>query len=326
MKAVVIRKPGGPEVLELSEAPTPVPGPGHVRVRVEAAAVNRADLLQRRGLYPPPPGWPTDVPGLEYAGTVETTGTGVTRWRSGDRVMGLVGGGAYAEAVVVHEDEALPLPDGLSAVDGAAVPEVFITAHDAVLTQMRLRAAEWILIHGVGSGVGTAAVQIAGAVGARSLGTSRSQWKLERAAADGLEVGIHVGVVDFVEAVREATDGHGADGILDLVGGPYLGGNLRTLAERGRIIIVGLVAGAAHELDMRTLMRKRGMIRGTTLRNRSLPEKIAATHAFGEFALPLLKTGRLHPVIHAVLPMADAGAAHRMLEADENYGKVVLRW
>jgi len=326
MKAVVIREPGGPGVLDLREVETPLPGPSRIRVRVAATALNRADLLQRRGRYPAPPGWPADIPGLEYAGVVDAAGAGVTRWRVGDRVMGLVGGGACAEAVVVHEDEALPVPPSLPLEAAAAVPEAFITAHDALVTQMQLRGGEWVLIHGAGSGVGTAALQISLCLGARTMGTSRSAWKLERCVADGLEVAIEAGPGGFAEAVARATDGHGADGVLDLVGGSYLRGNLAALAERGRIVIVGLVAGASCELDMRTLMRKRATLRGTTLRSRSLEEKVEATRAFGDFAGPLLETGRLRPVVHAVLPMEEVRAAHEMLEADRNYGKVVLSW
>lgn len=326
MRAVVIREPGDPGVLDLCDVADPEPGPGQIRVRVAATALNRADLLQRRGRYPAPPGWPSDIPGLEYAGTVDALGPGAGRWRIGDRVMGLVGGGAYAEAVLVHEAEALPVPERLSLEEAAAIPEAYITAHDAIVTQMALRAGEWILIHAVGSGVGTAALQIARGMGARTLGTSRSAWKLERCRAEGLDVAIDSATSDFVAVVAAATGGHGADVVLDLVGGPLLKGNLEALAGNGRIVVVGLVAGATCELDMRLLMRKRARIRGTTLRNRSLDEKIAATRAFGAFALPLLESGQLHPIIHAALPVSQVRAAHEMMEAAENYGKIVLRW
>lgn len=326
MRAIFIREPGGPDVLELREVPDPVPGPDRIRVRIAATAVNRADLLQRRGGYAAPPGWPSDIPGLEYAGIVDTVGAGVTRWKPGDRVMGLAGGGAYAEAIVVPGDEALPVPASVPLEVAAALPEAGITAHDALLTQCGLRAGEWVLIHAVGSGVGTTALQIAAAVGARSIGTSRTRWKLERSREHGLEIAIETDGAGFADAVLEATGGHGADVVLDLVGGPYLRENLEALAPLGRIVIVGLVAGASCDLDMRRLMRKRATVRGTMLRSRSPAEKALVTRAFGEFALPLLESGRLRPVIDRVLPAPEAPAAHALMESSATYGKIVLTW
>ncbi len=326
MRAILITQPGGPEVLSAGDAALPVAGAQQVLVRVHATAVNRADLLQRMGRYPPPPGWPPHIPGLEYAGIVEATGPGAERFRAGDRVMGLVGGGAYAEYVAVHQDEVMSVPANLDLAQAAAIPEVFITAHDALLTQAALSAGETLLIHGAGSGVGTAALQIALAVGARALGSARSAWKLERALAMGLDVGIDSTVENFVEVVAGVTGGRGADVILDLVGGNYVNANLRSLAMRGRIVIVGVVAGSGAELDQRLLMQKRASLRGTMLRSRSHDEKAAATSAFAAFALSRFEAGQLQPVIDRMLPMEAAAEAHRLVASNDVFGKVVLRW
>jgi len=325
MRAVVISRPGPPEVLEVRDVPLPHPGAGQLRVRVHATAVNRADLLQRTGRYPAPAGVPAEIPGLEYAGVVDDTGPGVTRWQTGDRVMGLVGGGSYAEYIVTHQDEALAIPGNLDFAEAAAVPEAFITAHDALLTQMRLAAGETLLVHAVGSGVGTAALQLAKAWGCRVIGTQRSAWKLERAAALGLDVGLDTTSHDFVAGVLEATDGAGVHGVLDLVGGPLLDGDVRVLRERGRILLVGLVAGASCELDLRRLLQKRATITGTVLRARGHEEKVAVARAFERDVVPLLAAGTVRPVVDRVLPLDDAAGAHTILEENRNFGKVVLR-
>jgi NADPH:quinone reductase len=324
MRAIVITRHGDPDVLQLRDVPIPDPAPSRIRVRVHATAVNRADLLQRVGAYPPPADVPRDIPGLEYAGVVDALGDRVTRWRVGDRVMGLVGGGSYAEFVVTHEREAVEIPRPLSFTDAAAVPEAFITAHDALFTQMRLEAGETLLVHAVGSGVGTAALQLAKAAGARVIGTQRTAWKLERAAELGLDAGIDTSADDFVGAVLEQTGGRGVDGVLDLVGGPYLAGDLNALALKGRILLVGLVAGSRHELDMRLMLRKRATLIGTVLRARTLEEKIAVTTAFERDVLPLLAAGTVKPVVDRVLPLEDAASAHEIVGADRSYGKVVL--
>jgi NADPH:quinone reductase len=324
MRAIVIREAGGPEVLELREVPQPVPAPHDVLVRVRATAVNRADLLQRAGRYPAPAGVAPDIPGLEYAGVVAATGTAVTRWHAGDRVMGLVGGGSYADYIVTHEDEAVAIPSLLSFTAAAAVPEAFITAHDALVTQLRLERGETLLIHAVGSGVGTAGLQLARALGARVIGTQRSGWKLERAIGLGLDAAIETAGSDFADAVLEQTDRSGVNGILDLVGGGYLAENLRCIAVRGRIIIVGLVAGARHELDMRALLGRRATIIGTVLRSRSLEEKIAAARAFAAAVIPLLERGTIAPVVDTILPLAEARRAHELVAENRNFGKVVL--
>jgi putative PIG3 family NAD(P)H quinone oxidoreductase len=335
VRAIEINVPGGPEVLREREMPTPEPGPGEIRVRVAAVGLNRADLLQRRGQYPAPAGAPANIPGLEYAGVVDDVGAGATRWRPGDRVMGIIGGGAYAEAVVVDEREALPVPVSLSLEEAAAIPEAFLTAHDALFTQLRLGAGEALLIHAVGSGVGLAALQLARAAEARTFGTSRSAWKLERARELGLEVGIETGGEaggdasaggSFDEVVRRETGGAGVAAILDLVGGTYLAGNLRALATRGRVVVVGLVAGRRAELDLGLLLSKRLTLIGTVLRSRSLEEKVAVTEAFRASALPLFEDGRLRPVVDRVFPFAEVGAAQAYMEENRNFGKVVLRW
>jgi putative PIG3 family NAD(P)H quinone oxidoreductase len=327
MRAVVIREPGGPDVLQLrTDVSEPLIGPADVLVRVQATAVNRADLLQRRGHYPAPAGVPPDVPGLEFAGVVEDRGVDATRLPIGARVMGLVAGGGYAEYVAVNEAELLPVPAALTIEEAAAIPEAYLTAHDAMFTQASLRPGEAVLIHGVGSGVGCAAVQLAAARGARVFGTSRSAWKLERAGALGVAVAIDTTREDFADAVLRDTDGKGTDVIIDLVGGNTLPGNLRALAPLGRLIIVGLVAGAKAELDMRLVLRKRLLLRGTVMRSRTSAERAAVVSAFRADALWLFESGRIRPVIHAVLPMADAPRAHQLLEANENFGKVVLTW
>ena len=325
MRAVVIPRPGDPEVLTVADAPTPEPGRGQIRVRVRAAGVNRADLLQRRGAYPAPPGWPQEIPGLEYAGVVDAVGPGVVEWTTGARVMGLVGGGGYAEYVVVHEREAIPIPQGLAFEEAAAVPEVFITAHDALFTQMRLTIGERVLIHAVGSGVGTAALQLAKAAGAFVFGSSRTAAKLERARALGLDVPIDTSREDFVDVVLNRTAGEGVHVVLDLVGAPYLEGNLRALAMKGRIVVVGLTAGREAPIDLGALLRKRLRISGTSLRARPLEEKIEAARRFRAHALPLLESGRVRPVVDGVWPLERAAEAHRRMEQNANFGKLVLQ-
>lgn len=326
MRAVRITTPGGPEVLEMGEVDRPEPGPDQILVRVRAAGVNRAELLQRRGLYPAPPGWPADVPGLEYAGEVEAAGERVRDWRPGDRVMGLVGGGAYAGYVVVHEREAIAVPDGLSWEEAAAIPEVFVTAHDALFTRGRLVLGETLLVHAVGSGVGTAALQLAKVAGATVLGTSRTPWKLERAKELGLDVAIVAGTEDFADTVLDRTHGRGVDLILDLVGAGYLPRNLASLALLGRIVVVGLTAGVFAEIDLGVVLRKRLTIVGTSLRTRPLEEKIVALQAFSQHVLPLLAAGRLRPVMDETFPMEEAARAHHRMESNENFGKIVLVW
>lgn len=333
MKAVRITEPGAAHVLRLDEVPRPDPAPDQVLVRVTATAVNRADILQRQGHYPAPAGAPADIPGLEFSGTIEQLGehVGSWLWEAGDRVMGLAPGGAYAEYLTVTADHLIPVPDRLDLQQAAAVPEVFITAHDALRTRLRLARDQTLLIHAVGSGVGTAALQLARQMGARVIGTSRTQWKLDRARELGLALAIHTGgddggTEDFADAVLDATDGHGADAILDLVGGPYLAGNLRAVATLGRIVVVGLTAGRRAELDMGALLSRRATLIGTVLRSRSDAEKADTTRRFTDDVLPLLADGTVRPVIHDVVPAAEAARAHELVESNDTFGKVLLTW
>jgi NADPH:quinone reductase len=327
MRAIVLRGHGGPEVLELTERPLPRPGPGEIRVRLAASGVNRADLSQRRGHYPAPSGWPADIPGLEYAGVVDEIGPGVEAFAPGDRVMGLVGGGGYAEAVVVAAREAVPIPPTLDTVTAAGVPEAFFTAWDALISQTRLGAGESVLVHAVGSGVGTAAVQIARATGARTLGTSRTPAKLERAVALGLDEPVVAGDgEDWPARVLDRTAGRGADVILDLVGGGYVEGNLRCLAHRGRWIVVGVPGGARAEFDLRALMTRRASVTGTVLRARPPEERVLLAREAAGRLVPLLSSGVLQPVVEATFPPDQVAEAHRRMEANLNFGKLLIVW
>jgi NADPH:quinone reductase len=323
MKAIVIARFGPPDVLELRDVETPTPSRGEVGVRVRATAVNRADLLQRLGSYPAPPDAPANIPGLEFAGEIDALGAGSGDWKIGDRVFGLCGGGAYAEHVVVHGRTLARMPEGMSFTDAAAVPEAFITAWDAMVTQGGLTAGETVLIHAAGSGVGTAAVQIARAIGARSVGTARTAAKLERARALGLDTIVVPEEGRFATQVMEATGG--ADVILDLVGGPYVAEDLSCLKPRGRILVVGLVAGPRTDLDLGRLLHKRAHIIGTVLRSRPLEDKIAVTQDFIRHVVPLLSRGTLVPVVDRVWPLAQAAEAHAYVASNEGFGKVVLQ-
>jgi putative PIG3 family NAD(P)H quinone oxidoreductase len=328
MKAIVIDRPGGPEVLAWREVPTPEPGRGEVRVRVRATAVNRADLLQRMGLYPAPPDAPQQIPGLEFAGEVDAVGPGVSAWQPGDRVFGLVGGGGYAEHLVTHGETLARIPEQLSFTDAAAIPEAFITAWDAMVTQAGLSAGETVLVHAVGSGVGTAAVQIARALSARALGTARTAAKLARAGKLGMDRGFTVGGEagggKFADDVLRATGGRGVDVVLELVGGPYVAEDLVCAAPRARIVLVGLMAGVRAELDLNLLLRKRLVVHGTQLRARPLGEKIGVAQTFARHVVPLVADGVLKPVIERVLPLPEAAAAHAAMASNEGFGKLVL--
>jgi NADPH:quinone reductase len=328
MKAVLFGGKGGPEVISVGELPDPAPVRGEVLVRVRAAALNRADLLQRRGLYPPPPGTREDVPGLELAGEVAAVGPGVTAWKPGDRVMCITAGEAQAELCLVHERMLLRIPDGLSFEDAGAIPEAGITSHDALFTLGGLRPGWPVLVHAVGSGVATAAVQIAKAAGATVIGTSRTADKLERAKALGLDHGILVGKEEprFAEEVRRITGKRGCPVILDFVGGPYAAENLAAVASGGRIVVIGTMGGGKPTLDLSLLMRARASVVGTVLRPRPLEEKVAATQAFARDVLPLVVAGKVKPVVDAVLPAAEVRAAHERMERNDSFGKLVLRF
>ena len=321
MRAIAITKFGGPEVLQVVERPLPEPSRGEVRVRIRATAVNRADLLQRQGHYPAPSDAPADIPGLEIAGEVDAVGPGVERLKRGDRVFGLVGGGGYAEAVTTHERALALIPDGMSFEDAGAVPEAFITAHDAMVAQGELRGGETLLVHAAGSGVGTAAIQLGHALGAYVIGTARTRDKLDRAKALGLDVGIVAEGGVFADAVRAASEPHV---VLELVGGGYLAEDLRCARARGRIVLVGLMAGAKQELDLGLVLRKRLRITGTVLRARPLEEKIAAVRTFEAQVVPLLARGLVRPIIDTVMPLADAAKAHARMAENAGFGKIVL--
>jgi putative PIG3 family NAD(P)H quinone oxidoreductase len=326
MTAVVMTRPGGPEVLEIREVDRPEPGTGEVLVRVRATALNRADLMQREGRYPPPPGAPADIPGLEFAGEVAALGPGAREWNEGDPVFGITGGGAYAEYLVAHERTVAAIPASLDWTGAAAVPEAFITAHDALVTQAAVRTSERVLIHAIGSGVGLAAAQLARAVGAVPFGTSRTQDKIDRARDFGLEDGVTLGgdLRTLAEAVSRWTDGRGIDVVLDLVGGSYVQAGVEALALRGRLILIGTVAGAQTPLDLRRVLTRRLTIRGTMMRARALEEKILATRAFASQVVPLLARDIVVPVIDSVFSLSQIAEAHRHLESNATFGKVVV--
>jgi putative PIG3 family NAD(P)H quinone oxidoreductase len=316
--------------IQVREVPTPEPGPSQVRVRVRASALNRADILQRKGRYPAPAGWPADIPGLEYAGEVDEPGAGVTRWRRGDRVMGLVGGGAHAEYVVVHQDETMAVPPGMSFTDAAAIPEAFLTAWDALVTRGRLQPGERVLIHAVGSGVGTAAVQLVKRLGATAIGTSRSADKLGRARELGLDEAIDTSTGEFRDRLSAPVHV-----ILDVLGGPAFAANLEALAPRGRLVLLGFLQGAKAEVSLEPILRKRLEVIGSVMRTRSLEERRAlvasiARDVLPEFARaagpPSRRADPLRPVVSETYAFTDIAAAHAAMERDQNFGKIVLAW
>ena len=327
-RAVIIEGKGEVDVLRIGTLAVREPGPGELLIEVAAAGLNRADTLQRRGFYPAPPGVPPNVPGLEFAGTVAQVGPEVSGFAAGDRVMGIVGGGGMASQLIVHAREAIRVPEGMSLTDAAAIPEVFLTAYDALFCQAALRMGETVLLHSIGSGVGTAALQLARAVSARPLGTSRTQDKLERCRELGLAAADALLVSDkrFAAQVLERTGGHGADVILDTVGAAYLGDNLNALAGRGTLVVIGLMGGASAELALGALLQKRARVQGSVLRSRPLEEKAALAQAFTREVLPLFERGALKPVVDCVLPMAEVREAHRRIEKNDSFGKIVLSW
>lgn len=325
MRAVVIRESGGPDVLEVCEVERPEPGPGEALVRVAAAGVNRADVLQRIGRYPAPEGVRQDILGLEFSGTVHVLGPGVDGISVGDAVMGLAGGAAYAEWIAVPASTLVSAPAGMDLRTAAAIPEAFMTAFDAVLLQAGLASGEILLVHAAGSGVGTAAIQLARVAGARTVGTSRTPEKLERARALGLDEAV-VADERWPDRVLEATGGRGADVILDLVGAAHLPGNQQVIAPRGRHVVVGTPSGAKAEIDLGALMRRRASIRGTVLRARATDEKAALGRAFEEKVLPHFEGGSVRPIVDRTFPPEEAAEAHRVLEENRTFGKVLIVW
>ena len=323
MRAVVITEPGRPEVLKWQEVPDPDLGPGEVLINVAAAGVNRADLLQRQGLYPPPPGAPP-YPGMECSGRIEAVGTEVTGWQPGDDVCALMAGGGYAEKVAVPAGQVLPVPDGISVVDAAALPEATCTVYSNVFQVGRLTAGETLLVPGGASGIGTIAIQLAKADGARVMCTAGAGKKLEFCRSLGADVAISYRNEDFVTVARDATGGHGADVILDIMGASYLARNVSALAVGGRLVIIGQQGGSRAELYLGVLMAKRASIHATTLRHRPLGEKAAIVSAVHENVWPLVSAGQVVPVIDRKIPMANAAEAHRILEDGDHIGKVLL--
>ena len=327
MKAVVITRPGGIDVLEIRDVEdAPAASADRVRVRVRAAGLNRADVIQRMGYYPAPPGAPRDIPGLEFAGEVEQVGPQVREWQIGDRVFGICAGGAHAEYVTVPSSHLARIPSNLNWAEAAAVPEVFMTAHDALFTQAKLQPGETVLVHAAGSGVGTAAIQLIRASGARSFGTSRTAHKLERAREYGLDGSLVVSgeSLTLVDPVKEWSGGAGVDVVLDLVGAAYFEANLRAMALRGRMIHVGTTSGSKATLDLGIVMSKRLMLRGTVLRARSVEEKATVTRLFAKHVVPLLANGLVKPVIDRTYQLEEVRDAHARMEGNENFGKIVL--
>jgi putative PIG3 family NAD(P)H quinone oxidoreductase len=323
MRAVVITSPGGPEVLRLTEVPDPVPGPGEVVIDVAAAGLNRADVLQRMGGYPPPPGAPP-YPGLECSGRVSAVGPGVTGWQAGDEVCALLAGGGYAERVAVPQGQLLPIPDGVSLVDAASLPEAACTVHSTVISQVNLAAGETLLVHGGAGGIGTMAIQLAKALGAQVACAAGTPSKLAFCTELGADLAISYADDDFVAAIVSFTGGRGADVILDIMGAPYLARNLAALATGGRLVVIATRGGTTAEADLGLLMRKRASILASTLRARPVAEKTAIVGAVAEQVWPLVAAGQVRPVIERVLPLAEAAQAHRLLDAGTHIGKILL--
>lgn len=322
MRAVVLRTKGGPEVLGIEEVPDPVPGPEEVLVDVVATALNRADLLQRRGFYPGPP-MDLEIPGMEFAGRVAAVGPRVTTWREGDAVMGIVGGGAYAGRLTIHERQAMPVPASVDLADAAAIPEVFLTAFDALVVQGGLTSGRWALVHAGASGVGTAAVQIARALGAR-VAVTTSGGKVDACRSLGADVVVDYGSEDFLDVVRAATGGRGVDVVLDVVGGEYTERNIDVLVPKGRLIQVGVMGEGKAEVPLGKLLAKRAALIGTVLRARPLEEKVALTQQAIIELLPRFDDGTLRPVIDSRYPLDRIADAHRYMETNANVGKILI--
>jgi putative PIG3 family NAD(P)H quinone oxidoreductase len=323
MKAVVLREHGGPEVLQIEDVPSPTFGAEDILVSVAATALNRADLLQRMGFYPNPFPQGPEIPGLEFAGTVKAVGERVTAWKVGDQVMGIVSGGAYAEELALYERQAMAVPAGMSLHDAAAIPEVFITAWDALVVQGGLTSGRWAMVHAGASGVGTAAIQICKAIGSRIIVTC-SSGKVQSCKDLGADVVVDYGSQDFVEEVQKATNGKGVDVVLDVIGGDYVERNIASLAVKGHIIQVGVMAGKPVPFNVGLLLAKRASITGTVLRARPLDEKIAITQRFIAEMLPLFGTGALKPVIDSSYPIAEIAKGHEFMASNGNVGKIVI--
>src|SRR5437667_6969191 len=323
MTGIAVREPGGPDVLVAQTRPTPAPGPGEVLVKVAAAGVNRPDVMQRQGLYPPPPG-ASDIPGLEIAGEVVALGKGATRFKPGDKVTALVAGGGYAQFCPVHESNALPVPGSLSRVEAAALPETFFTVWHNVFERGALARGQTLLVHGGSSGVGTTAIQLAKAFGARAVTTAGSAEKCEACVRLGADKAVNYRSEDFVAATKAATDGKGADVILDMIGGDYIERNYEAAAVEGRVVQIAFQASPKATVDFRRIMLKRLTHTGSTLRARSIPDKGAIARAVETNVLPLTASGKVRPVIFRTFPLAQASAAHALMETSAHIGKIVL--
>ena len=325
MRAAVITEPGGPDVLQLQEVADPTYGPDEVLVAIHASALNRMDLIQRRGRYPVPAGVRGDIPGVEVAGVIEAVGDRVQGWKQGDRVMALVNGMGHATRIAVHERMLMPIPANLDFAQAASIPEVFLTAYDALMLQCELAMGESVLIHAVGSGVGTAAVQLAHAQSCLTFGTAGSAEKLEQARALGLDVGVNYHDADFAEVVERETGGAGVNVILDLIGAPYWEQNQRAIAVKGRMILVGSLGGSTLErANVGFGGGKRASVRGTGLRSRPLEEKAVLVQLFNQRIVPLFARGIIRPVVDRVFPFDEISAAHTLMESNANFGKIVL--
>ena len=323
MRAVIAPEPGGPEALVVTDRPDPAPGPGEVVLDMAATAVNRADTLQRQGFYPPPPG-ASDVLGLECSGTVSAVGGDVDGWRVGDEVCALLAGGGYAEKVLVPAGQVMPVPDGIDLVTAGALPEVACTVWSNVFMIAGLQPGETLLVHGGAGGIGTFAIQLAHAMGSRVLTTAGSTEKLEVCRSLGADVTVDYKLQDFVEVVRSATDGAGVDVIFDNMGAKYLSRNLEALATEGRLVVIGMQGGSKAELDLGVLLRKRGAVIATSLRARPTGEKAAICASVAEHVWPLVADGSVRTLVHATLPLEQAGEGHRIMEAGDHIGKIVL--
>ena len=323
MTAIEISTPGAPDVLRAATLPVPTPAPGEVLIAVRAAGVNRPDVIQRKGAYPPPPG-ASPLPGLEVAGEIAAVGAGVTEWKTGDEVCALLAGGGYAQYAAVPAGQCLPVPKGLSMTEAASLPETFFTVWSNLFDRARLQGGETLLVHGGTSGIGITAIQMASAFGARVLATAGSAEKCAACVELGAAQGINYNEMDFVEAVREATNGKGADVILDMVGGDYVARNLKACAADGRIVQIAFLGGSKVTLDLMALMRNRITLTGSTLRPREVAFKAAIAQSLREKVWPLIEQGRIRPVIDSVFPLTDAAKAHARMESSAHIGKIVL--
>ena len=326
MKAIIISQPGDPDVLKLADVPKPEPQRGEVLITVAAAGVNRPDVAQRKGVYPPPPGAPQDIPGLEVAGVVEAVGAEVTMWQPGDKVCALVSGGGYAEYCVAPEGQCLPVPEQLNFTEAASLPETFYTVWSNVFDRGKLQPGESLLVHGGSSGIGVTAIQIAKALGSAVYVTAGSDNKCRFCEQLGATKAINYKQEDFVEAIKQATQGNGVNVILDMIGGDYTPGNVDVLAYDGRLVMINTMKGKDANVDLSVVMRKRLTLTGSTLRSRDVAFKSAIAQALLKQVWPLINTGVIKPVIHQTFSVQDAAAAHRLMESSSHIGKIMLEF